>query len=151
MSLKLACCVALVSSDDYIYAVNRRNQDIICFPGGKADEDESIIQCTLRELYEETGIVRADILEISEEKLRYDFPAGFTNKYLVDHFRGQEQTWVALRFSGEDSEINLNAHTPPEFSAWQWLDLDRIVDLIVPFKRDLYREVIRKFSKYSSA
>ena len=64
MSLKLACCVALVSSDDYIYAVNRRNQDIICFPGGKADEDESIIQCTLRELYEETGIgfIRANTL-----------------------------------------------------------------------------------------
>jgi len=120
-------------------------------PQGGIDAGEDLSKAAMRELYEETGIVRADILEISEEKLRYDFPAGFTNKYLVDHFRGQEQTWVALRFSGEDSEINLNAHTPPEFSAWQWLDLDRIVDLIVPFKRDLYREVIRKFSKYSSA
>ncbi len=120
-------------------------------PQGGIDAGEDLSKAAMRELYEETGIVRADILEISEEKLRYDFPPGFTNKYLLDYFRGQEQTWVALRFSGDDSEINLNAHTPPEFSAWQWLDLERIVDLIVPFKRDLYREVIRKFSKYSSA
>ena len=118
-------------------------------PQGGIDAGEDLTKAALRELYEETGITHAEILEISKEKLRYDFPEGFTNKYLVDNFRGQEQTWVALRFSGEDSDINLNAHTPPEFSAWQWIDLDRSVDLIVPFKRELYREIIKRFRKYS--
>ena len=118
-------------------------------PQGGADPGEDVRTTAFRELSEEIGTDKAELLEVSEGTLRYDFPPGFTNKYLVDNFRGQEQTWVALRFTGEDSDINLNAHEPAEFSSWQWIELERIVDLIVPFKRDIYRELITRFAKYS--
>ena len=59
---------------------------------------------------------------------------------------GQEQTWIAMRFTGNDSEINLQAHYPAEFSKWQWVDLDDTLDLIVPFKRDVYTQIIEIFS-----
>lgn len=119
-------------------------------PQGGVDDNEEIHAAVMRELYEEVGTQSADILEISTDKLRYDFPANFSNKYLKDHFRGQEQTWVALRFTGQDNDIHLTAHDPPEFQAWQWVDLPRITDLIVPFKRDIYAQVIERFKKYSA-
>lgn len=118
-------------------------------PQGGVDPGEDIHTATFRELMEEVGTSKAEIIEISEEKLRYEFPTDLPNAYLRENFRGQEQTWVALRFTGDTADINLVAHNPPEFQAWQWVELDRIVDLIVPFKRDLYRQVIAKFKKHA--
>ena len=118
-------------------------------PQGGVDPGEDIHTAAFRELQEEVGTQKADILEVSPELLRYEFPPDLPNKYLRENFRGQEQTWVALRYTGTDLDINLNAHDPAEFQAWQWVDLDQIVDLIVPFKRDLYRQVILKFERYT--
>lgn len=120
-------------------------------PQGGVDPGEDIHTAAFRELQEEVGTQTADILEISEELLRYEFPPDLPNAYLRENFRGQEQTWVALRYTGKDADINLNAHDPAEFQAWQWVDLEQIVDLIVPFKRDLYRQVIIKFRKFATA
>lgn len=118
-------------------------------PQGGVDPGEEIIAAAYRELREEVGTDKADILEIADEKLSYEFPPDLPNAYLRENFRGQEQTWVALRFTGTAEDIDLNAHDPAEFKAWQWVELERIVDLIVPFKRDLYRDVIAKFRKYA--
>ena len=60
-------------------------------------------------------------------------------------YKGQEQTWVAARFLGADSDINIQNHDPAEFSAWKWVPLSQTIDLIVPFKRDTYKEVIAMF------
>lgn len=119
-------------------------------PQGGVDPGEDTMTTALRELYEEVGTTKGELLEIMPEKLRYDFPENFTNRYLIERYRGQEQTWVALRFTGEDSDINLTAHDPAEFRAWQWVELDRIADLIVPFKRHIYAEIIRRFQKYGA-
>lgn len=119
-------------------------------PQGGIDPGEDITTAAMRELGEEVGTQKAVIIEISDEKLRYEFPPDLPNTYLRENFRGQEQTWVALRFTGTPADINLAAHDPAEFQAWQWVELDRITDLIVPFKRDLYRQVIAKFQKYAS-
>ena len=119
-------------------------------PQGGIDPGEDITTAAMRELGEEVGTQKAVIIEISDEKLRYEFPHDLPNTYLRENFRGQEQTWVALRFTGTPADINLDAHDPAEFQAWQWVELDRITDLIVPFKRDLYRQVIAKFQKYAS-
>lgn len=119
-------------------------------PQGGVDPGEEIEAAAFRELWEEVGTQSADVLEISPELLRYEFPPDLPNVYLRENFRGQEQTWVALRYTGNDKDINLNAHDPAEFKAWQWVDLERIVDLIVPFKRDLYAQVIKKFEKYKA-
>jgi len=111
-------------------------------PQGGIDPGEDIRQAAMRELREEIGTDKAEILHIVSEQIRYDLPDDLRKKLWNSHYKGQSQTWIAARFTGTDDEINLNAHNPPEFSAWQWAPLEKTVDLIVPFKRETYKKVI---------
>lgn len=115
-------------------------------PQGGIDEGEDPEIAALRELGEETGVIadKVEILARSAEEYFYDLPEELIGKVLGGQFRGQRQWWFLMRFLGEDSDINI-ATAVPEFSAWQWADADSIVDLIVPFKRKLYRDVLEEF------
>ena len=115
-------------------------------PQGGIDPGEEITQAAMRELQEEIGCHKADIIRIAPQKIRYDLPDELIARLWDSKYRGQEQTWIAARFKGADSDIDLNAHDPAEFRRWQWVELDRIVDLIVPFKRDVYRQIISLFA-----
>ncbi len=115
-------------------------------PQGGVDEGEDILDAAFRELMEEVGTDKAELIKVAEHKLRYDIPQPLQQKLWNGMYRGQEQTWVALRFNGQDTDINLNAHDPAEFKAWQWAPLTSVTDMIVPFKRELYKEVIVMFS-----
>ena len=114
-------------------------------PQGGVDPGEDIQTTAMRELHEEVGTNKAEIIRIAETKLRYELPDHLIRSLWNGLYRGQEQTWVAMRFTGQESDINLNSHEPPEFTAWQWVNLPDTLDLIVPFKRDLYRQVIAIF------
>jgi putative (di)nucleoside polyphosphate hydrolase len=114
-------------------------------PQGGVDEGEDILDAAFRELMEEVGTDKAELIKVAERKLRYDIPQPLQQKLWNGMYRGQEQTWVALRFNGHDNDINLNAHDPAEFMAWQWIPLKSVTDMIVPFKRELYKEVIGMF------
>lgn len=118
-------------------------------PQGGIDENEDIRAAAMRELREEIGTDKADIIRIAEKTLRYDLPEPTRSRLWNGAYRGQEQTWVAARFTGRDEEISLTAHTPPEFSNWQWVRLQDTISLIVPFKRETYRQVIEMFSDIS--
>lgn len=111
-------------------------------PQGGIDEGESEQEAFYREMLEEIGTDKAEIIATLDKKLRYDLPPRLEGRLWRGRFRGQEQTWIAARFTGTDTDINIDAHQPPEFMAWRWVDLDEILDLIVPFKKDTYREVI---------
>ena len=115
-------------------------------PQGGIDNSETIEETALRELKEEIGTDQASILRIAKETICYDLPDHLIPKLWNGSYRGQEQNWVAMRFTGTDSDINLNAFDPPEFSEWQWVALDNTLDLIVPSKRDVYKSVISFFS-----
>ena len=115
-------------------------------PQGGMDAGEQIEQTARRELEEETGISKASLIKVADETVRYDLPDSLAKKLWNGRYKGQEQSWVAMQFKGDDTDINLNVHDPAEFSNWQWVPLDKIVDLIVPFKRDTYRQVIAIFS-----
>lgn len=115
-------------------------------PQGGIDAGESVEVAAMRELGEEVGTHKAEILRIAADTICYDLPPERVPTFWNGQYRGQEQTWVALRFTGADSDIVLDSHSEPEFAQWKWVDLDRVVDLIVPFKVEVYSAVIALFS-----
>jgi putative (di)nucleoside polyphosphate hydrolase len=113
-------------------------------PQGGIDDGEQPIDAAWRELQEETGITSAKMLAESNGWLRYDLPPDLAKTLWKGRYRGQEQKWYAFRFTGQDGEVNI-AGEHPEFSAWKWADFRQVPELIVPFKRDLYRQVVAEF------
>ncbi|MBB1093481.1 RNA pyrophosphohydrolase [Rhodopseudomonas palustris] len=119
-------------------------------PQGGIDADEEPRDAVMRELWEETGVRHAEILG-ETDWVTYDFPPYEGPPHRLGVFCGQRQKWFALRFTGDEAEIDplaVRNDMPPEFDAWRWEQLDRVADLVVPFRRDVYREVARSFARF---
>jgi len=118
-------------------------------PQGGIDKGEEPWTTALRELEEETGIAAHLVERIADcpERLKYDLPKALRGKLWGGKFVGQDQDWYLARFLGSDSDVNI-ATRHPEFNAWKWIDADHLPDVIVPFKRDLYRRLLREFAEY---
>lgn len=113
-------------------------------PQGGIDEGESPADAAFRELKEEIGTTKAEIIAEAEGWLNYDLPHELVSMLWDGRFRGQTQKWFAMRFTGVDDDINIETETP-EFNEWKWAEVSLLPDLIVPFKRDLYSELVRRF------
>ena len=121
------------------------------FPQGGMDAGEDPAEAALRELYEETGI-RADQVELLgsiEDWLAYDFPPEVL-ALRKKNWKGQRQRWFAFRFLGTDSDFDLTAVPPQEFEAFRWEKLERVPELIIPWKRAVYVEVAKAFSAFAA-
>ncbi len=121
-------------------------------PQGGIDAQENPRDAVMRELWEETGITHAAYLG-ETDWLTYDFPPYDGPPHRLSIFRGQRQKWFALRFTGEDHEIDPTATRngqPPEFDRWRWERLDRVADLVVPFRRDVYASVAAQFAVFAA-
>lgn len=114
-------------------------------PQGGIEQGEDLHLAALRELKEEIGTDKAELITVYDKTICYDLPDYLLGKFWHGKFRGQEQHWVAMRFTGEDGDIVLDADSHPEFLQWQWVNLQDTLDLIVPFKRDVYIEIINAF------
>jgi putative (di)nucleoside polyphosphate hydrolase len=117
-------------------------------PQGGIDKGEDPFPAALRELYEETGIGSVELIEEAPEWINYDLPADLVGIGLKGKYRGQTQKWFAFRFTGDEQEIQIDP--PPdgherEFDDWAWLPMAELPDLIVPFKRGVYEELLRVF------
>jgi putative (di)nucleoside polyphosphate hydrolase len=122
-------------------------------PQGGIDEGEDPFEAALRELYEETSIRSIRRLGEVEGWLKYDIPRDIAGQAWKGKYRGQKQKWFALRFTGNESEIDIA--TPggghkPEFVEWRWEKLENTPALIVPFKRGVYDDVVRNFMGFTN-
>lgn len=116
-------------------------------PQGGIDPGEEPATAARRELFEETAIVSAEQIGETSKWLTYDLPDHLIGVAWGGKYRGQKQKWFAFRFTGDDSEINIvPPKGEPEFVAWRWAAADDLLDLIVPFKREVYRDVLAEFA-----
>ena len=120
-------------------------------PQGGIDRDEDPRAAVLRELEEEIGTARAVIIGEHPEWLTYDLPAELIGVALRGRYRGQQQRWFALRFTGDDSDIRLDLDPHPEFDAWRWTDLAELPALAVDFKRPIYQILTAAFARFAGA
>ncbi len=122
-------------------------------PQGGIDPGEDPWPAALRELREETNVRTVERLGEIERWLKYDIPRDIVGQAWKGKYRGQKQKWFALRFTGKESEIDVanpeGAHEP-EFAAWRWEPMQNIPDLVVPFKREVYDQVVEEFKKFAS-
>jgi putative (di)nucleoside polyphosphate hydrolase len=119
-------------------------------PQGGIDRGETPRQAALRELKEEIGTDKAEILGESRLWLKYDLPVELASGVWDGRYRGQRQKWFAMRFTGNDTDIDL-ATEHPEFDAWKWIQPERLPEVIVPFKRQLYINILAEFRSLCGA
>ena len=139
--------IVLLNRDGKVFVGRRIDQkeEAWQMPQGGIDRGETPRDAAFRELKEETGTDKAAIVAETKAWLTYELPDELRGRLWRGRYAGQKQKWFAMRFEGRDSDIDLAAHHP-EFNAWQWIERDRLVALIVPFKRALYRDVLAEFA-----
>ncbi|MDF2995382.1 MAG: hydrolase [Xanthobacteraceae bacterium] len=119
-------------------------------PQGGIDEGETPMEAAVRELFEETNVRSTTPIAEAGEWFAYDLPQPIAKEAWKGRYRGQTQKWIALRFTGDDSEINVaqpgGGHHKPEFTAWRWERLENAPSLIIPFKRSVYDRVVKEFA-----
>jgi putative (di)nucleoside polyphosphate hydrolase len=140
--------IMLVNGDGKVFVGQRLDAVVEAWqmPQGGIDPGEAARDAALRELGEETGVAPhlVEIIAQSAGEHFYDLPPELMGILWNGKYRGQSQTWFLMRFLGCDTDVNIVTETQ-EFRDWQWAPVDTLVDLIVPFKRELYANVIAEF------
>jgi putative (di)nucleoside polyphosphate hydrolase len=145
----------LLNADNQVFVAQRLDSSLDAWqmPQGGLDPGEDAQTGALRELEEETGVTSAEHLGRTEGWIVYDFPEALKAQHARDGRKpwdGQKQVWFAFRFTGDEREIQLDRHAEIEFDAWRWGSLSEAPDLIVPFKRDAYEQVVATFTRFAS-
>jgi putative (di)nucleoside polyphosphate hydrolase len=156
---RLSVGVMLFNSAGLVFVGRRKNKRLAehsapgfewQMPQGGIDRGEDPLAAARRELKEETNISSTWLIAESSQWYTYDLPEAISKSAWKGRYKGQTQKWFALAFAGDESEIDI--HHPagghkPEFDAWRWERMERLADLIVPFKRPVYEQVVAEFSK----
>jgi putative (di)nucleoside polyphosphate hydrolase len=141
--------IVLLNKDKKVFVGQRidKTSEAWQMPQGGIDEGEDQYQAVMRELMEEVGTDKANILHEVEEWLFYDLPVDIASKLWGGRYKGQMQKWFVIEFTGSDSDINI-ATEIPEFMTWKWANPNELLDMIVPFKRELYEAIFKRIPAY---
>lgn len=156
-AFRLGVGIMLVNADKKVFVGRRIDQtrqkenDIVSkvwqMPQGGIDSGEHLEEALWREMDEEIGCSKGEIIAESKEWYSYDLPLDLQIRIWGGRFQGQKQKWFLVKFLGDEKDINLNTHYP-EFSSWKWVDCDELIDIIVPFKKELYKKIVGEFKWY---
>ena len=138
----------MINAQGKVFVGNRIKQNASAgwqMPQGGIDKGEHPRQAALRELLEEVGTDKVEIIGKTKDWLSYELPEHLIGKVWNGRYRGQKQKWFAAKFLGTDEDIDLNHHHKPEFNDFKWVDLEEVPDLIVEFKRGVYKQVVKEF------
>lgn len=143
--------VMLVNADGHVFVGQRRDSALAAWqmPQGGIDPGETVEQAGLRELHEETSIT-PDLVRIEAQTadwVTYDLPPELIGTLWRGRYRGQRQKWLRMRYLGTDAQVNI-ATAHPEFSAWRWLPPEDLAANIVPFKREVYAQVVAELTPH---
>ncbi len=141
--------VMLLNDDGLVFVGNRVDQTMEAWqmPQGGIDKGETPRQAVMRELKEETGTDKAEIIREHDKWLNYELPDELIGVVWKGKYRGQTQKWFALRFLGDKEDIDLSGHGhDQEFSNWKWARMEDLPKLVVPFKRTLYKKIVKAFA-----
>tara|TARA_Y100000816_G_C25922327_1_gene480947 strand:- start:243 stop:713 length:471 start_codon:yes stop_codon:yes gene_type:complete len=148
LPLRIGVGAVLLNRNNQVFVGKRKDNPINKWqmPQGGVDNKETLVDALKRELYEETSVKSYKIIHELDRWLTYELPENLLGKIWRGKYRGQKQKWFILRFSGEESEINVNTKKP-EFLEWKWVDIESLPDIIVDFKKKVYEELLIEIKK----
>ena len=141
--------VIIFNRENKVFVAKRKDNPIDKWqmPQGGVDEGENYLSAMKRELFEETSITSIEILKEIEGFFEYELPKNLLGKIWKGRYRGQKQKWFITKFIGDENEINLNTKNP-EFIEWKWILPEKLPDVIVDFKKDLYLKLLQNIKKF---
>ena len=148
LPLRSGVVIIVLNKDNKVFVAKRIDNPMNFWqmPQGGIDGDENFLKAAYRELEEETSIKNVELIKEIDGTITYELPDHLLGIIWKGKYRGQKQKWFLMRFTGDDSEINI-ATKKPEFLDWKWIELDLITDLVVDFKLHVYKELKEKVKK----
>ena len=149
LPLRVGVGIVVLNEKNKVFVGKRKDNPVDNWqmPQGGVDKNEDFLSAMKRELQEETSIKSIKILKEFDEWMEYDLPKNLLGIIWKGKFRGQKQKWFVTRFIGNDSEININTEHP-EFIEWKWIAMNELPDVIVDFKKDIYKKILIKLKEF---
>ena len=148
LPLRTGVGIILINNQNKIFVAKRIDNPIDKWqmPQGGVEPSEELVDAMKRELVEETSVESIKILKEINYWLEYELPQNLLGKIWKGRFRGQNQKWFIVKFTGSEKEINLSTKYP-EFMEWKWIKVDELINVVVDFKKDVYKKLIIEIKK----
>ena len=147
LPLRLGVGIVLLNSDNKVF-VGKRIDNPVNFwqmPQGGVDDNENLLYAANRELKEETGVKSTKLIKEIDNWLTYELPKNLLGKIWKGKYRGQKQKWFIMRFVGDEEEINIKTKNA-EFKEWKWIDVNQLLNVVVRFKHDVYKTIVKELN-----
>ena len=149
LPLRIGVGIIVLNSKNKVFVGKRKDNplDKWQMPQGGVEPNELLLMAMKRELEEETSIKNIEVLKEFNRWLEYELPRNLIGKIWQGKYRGQKQKWFIVKFTGMESEININTKFP-EFVEWKWIDMNLLPSLIVNFKKQVYKDILNELKKF---